>query len=365
MRLGNSWFGSICGAFAIVAASGCGERQTATPAGDGAIAALPVSTVRALPVESGALILPARVAAREEVVVTARSSWRLTALAFREGDHFRRGQPLAAFDAPEAREALLSARASLDAATVRSEQARLQEARVDSLFAARVASQRERELAQSERLDAEAGLAAARAGLAELSSGLVIAAPFDGVVARRLADPGVTVSPGQPLLAIRSREVGEIVAAIPESDLPRLSDARCSYQWADDVWHDAVLVRVDGMTDFATRTRLARFRRRSGAETLEAGAFARLRIVGRVPRETGGDTASRGGTLSVPTRSLVRRGSLTGVYVVREGRAHLRWLRVGAPDAERVSVLSGLDPTDEVAVEPTSLWDGRAVRVAR
>jgi multidrug efflux system membrane fusion protein len=363
MKRGHTRFATICGSLAIVAVAGCGPRHAAAPAADES-AAMPVAIVQALPAGSDALILPARVAAREEVVVTARVPGRLTALAFREGDRFRRGQSLASFDAPEAREALVSARASLAAATMRNAQARLQEARMDSLFAARVASQRERELAQADRLASEADLAAARAGLAEITSGLLITAPFDGVVARRLADPGVTVGPGQPLLAIRSRDVGDIVAAIPESVLPRLSSTRCSFQAADGVWRDAVLVRVDGMTDFATRTRLARFRPGSPAVALEAGAFLRLRITGRASARAGGDTASRSDILSVPTRSLVQRGALAGVYVVRDGRAYLRWLRLGLADGERVRVLSGLDAADVIVADPAGLWDGRAVRVA-
>ena len=92
-------------------------------------------------------------------------------------------------------------------------------------------------------------------------------------------------------------------------------------------------------------------------------SFARLRIVGWTRARAGGDTASRPDILSVPTRSLLRRGALTGVYVVRAGRAHLRWLRLGATDGERVAVLGGLDRRDEIAVDPTGLSDGRAVRV--
>jgi hypothetical protein len=61
----------------------------------------------------------------------------------------------------------------------------------------------------------------------------------------------------------------------------------------------------------------------------------------------------------------VRRGSLAGVFVVREGRAWLRWLRLGVDDGERAEVLSGLDPGDLVVVDPVGLVDGRAVEVPR
>jgi len=122
---------------------------------------------------------------------------------------------------------------------------------------------------------------------------------------------------------------------------------------------------VDGMTDFATRTRVARFRPARPADPLDPGAFARVRITGGAPGPTGRDDTSMQRTLSVPARSLVRRGALAGVYVVREGRAYLRWLRLGAVDGERVEVLSGLDPGDEIAADPAGLVDGRVVEVAR
>ena len=350
-------------ALATLAVTGCGGRHAARPGSDAA--PLTVTTVRPLPADAAALVLPARVAAGEEVVVTALQAGRVTSLPHREGDRFRAGAPLAAFDAPEARQALEAARATLEAATLRSEQARRQEARMESLFVARVASERERELAESDRREAEASRASARAALATLSAGLAIPAPFDGVVVRRMLDPGATVSAGQPILAIRSSAPGEIVAAIPESELPRLARGRFAIRSGDGPWRAAVLARVDGMTDYATRTRVARFRPAGPGEPLSPGAFARVRIEGGAPRPAGADSASLPGTLSVPARSLVRRGALAGVFVVREGHAYLRWLQLGAADGERVEVLSGLDPGDEVAADPAGLVDGRAVEVAR
>lgn len=351
------------GAAVVLLIAGCGSRGAKAPAGDGA-APVPITAIRPAPAGGSDLVLPARIAAGEEVVLAARHAGRVTSLPRREGDGFRVGEPLVAFEAPEARDALSAARAALDAASLRGAQARLQEARMESLFAARIASQRERELAQSDRRDAEAALASAQASFAEVSAALAIPAPFDGVVVRRMVDPGATVAPGQPVLAIRSRARAEIVAAVPESELGRLAGARVAFRSAEGPWRDAVLARVDGMTDYATRTRVARFRPARPAGALEPGAFARVRITGGPPA-AGGDTASLQGILSVPARSLVRRGALAGVYVVREGRAYLRWLRLGAADGERVEVLSGLGPDDLIAADPTGLADGRAVEVAR
>lgn len=354
---------TVVGTAAVLAVAGCGARHTAKPAAD--TTPITVTTVPVLVGSAAALVLPARVTAGEEVVVGARGAGRVTALPYREGDRFRAGAILVAFDAPEAREALGAARAALEAATMRGAQARLQESRMESLFVARVASQRERELAQSGRRDAEAALAAAQAAHSELSASVAIPAPFDGVVVRRMLDPGAPVSAGQPLLAIRSRAAGEVVSSIPESDLGRLAGAHFAFRSGDGPWRDAVLIRVDGMTDYATRTRVARFRPAGPGAALEPGAFARVRITGGAPGRAGGDGVSMPRILSVPSRSLVRRGALAGVYVVRDGRAHLRWLRLGAADGERVEVLSGLDPADRIAADPAGLTDGRTIEEPR
>jgi len=346
----------------VVALSGCGDARDARPHAAGE--AIRVTTVRPLATPTAALVLPARVTAGEEVTITARRAGSLTTLPRREGDSFRAGATLAVFDAPEARDAIRAARAALEAATLRADQARRQEARMESLFVARVASQRERELAESDRREAEAAYASAQAALAALTSDLAIPAPFDGVVVRRMLDPGATVIPGQPIVAIRSRAPGEIVAAVPESELGRLTHGRFAYRVGDGPWQEATLARIDGMTDYATRTRFARFRPGHSGAPPVPGAFARVRI-DAAPGPAGGDTTARARTLSVPSRSLVHRGALSGVFVVEQGRAYLRWLRLGATDGERIEVLSGLDPAEEIAADPAGLADGRAVVVTR
>jgi RND family efflux transporter MFP subunit len=341
----------------VVAASfaaGCGgapERAAADtrPAAD-------VRVVRAGALPGDPLVLPARVTAREEVTVPARMNARLTAMPLREGDHFRAGEVLATFDAPETRAALEGARAGLAAATLARDLARRQESRMDSLVAGHVAALRELEGAQAERRAAEAGWAQARAQVDQMQSGVTIEAPFAGVVVRRHADPGATVGPGQPLLDIRSDAAGEVTVSVPESDLPRLAGGRAELQVEDGEWRAARLLRVDGMTDYSTRSRVARFAPASGPAP-EPGAFARVRLPGsaRAARSTGG--------LTVPASALVIRGGLTGVYVAEGGVAHLRWLRTGREQGPTIEVLAGLAPGEDVIDDPAGLEDGRAIRV--
>jgi len=333
------------------ALAGCGGRAKSPAHGAGEPVDVAAATF-APGAASGALVLPARIKAAEEVTVAARLAARLTALDAREGDHVRRGEPLARFEAPETRRALAAARAEAAAAELALAVASRQAARIESLFAARVVSQRDLDVAQAERRGAEARLEAARAHLDALETGAVVRAPFDGVVVRRHADPGADLAPGAPLLDLRSSAGVEALVDLPEGAVERAARGPLRVQVGDGPWRAARLVRLDGMTDWRTRTRTARLAIEGPAP--EPGAYARVAV--------GGDAGA--GDASVPAAALVRRGALAGVYVIEDGHARLRWLKLGRAAGGRVEVLAGLAPGEAYALEPGALADGRPVRVA-
>ncbi|MEK7348174.1 MAG: efflux RND transporter periplasmic adaptor subunit [Candidatus Eisenbacteria bacterium] len=355
--------------------AGCGGEEKAVPPDGRAPVTVPVMVVRS-GAAGGDLILPGRVEAREEVTLSSRIAGRVTSLPLSGGAPFREGEVLVRFDAPEARAALAPAEAAWNAARTRLALARRQQARYESLYVSKVAALHELEVVRAERETAEAGEQGAGAAASERRAAVEIRAPFAGVVVRRRADQGAEVGPGAPLLDIRSRESGLVVAAVPEQESARAGGA-VSIQVGDGPWREARLVRVDGMVDPLSRTRTARFRPRdSSGAALEAGAFARVRLGGAASPgagtgsgagtgASGGGSAGPGHEFAVPTKALVHRGSLAGVYVLREGRASLRWLRVGREAGETVTVLAGLDPGDTLALDPTGLEDGRRAEAAR
>ena len=64
--------------------------------------------------------------------------------------------------------------------------------------------------------------------------------------------------------------------------------------------------------------------------------------------------------VTIPTDAVVRRGQLTGVRVVTEDGAVLRWIRLGRGVGEsRVEVLSGLEEGEEVLLPAGSGGDSR------
>jgi RND family efflux transporter MFP subunit len=351
-------------AAAAAALAGCGGGHEAAKPDDRPPVTVPLLVVRS-DAGAGTVVLPGRVEAREEVTLSSRIAGRLTSLPVAGGSAFREGDVLARFDAPEAREALAAAEAAWGAAKARLDVARRQEERFDSLYTAKVAALHELEVVRAERQSAEAAERGAAAAVSERRSAVEVRAPFAGVVVRRRVDPGAEVGPGTPLLDIRSRESGLVVASVPEREDGRLRAGVFAIQIGDGPWRDAALARADGMVDPVSRTRAARFRPKVGGG-LEAGAFARVRLggVSDAPAAKRA-TPPRAAEATVPSAALVRRGSLSGVYVVREGRARLRWLRLGGTAGADVVVLAGLDPGDSVALAPAELTDGRRVEAAR
>ncbi len=329
----------------------CAVAGHADPEATGAVEVEAVTLDSAL---AGTLVLPARIKAREEVVVEARIAGRVTALLAREGDRVRAGQLLARFDAPEARRALEAANREFDSATLSADVARRQQARIESLYVDRVVAARDRELAESERRSAEARLEAAHASLMNLRAALGVSAPFDGVVARRSVDPGADVQPGTPLFVVRSSGGTEIVVPVPEAAVPALPGARLAFQVGGGEWQTATLARLEGMTDFTTRTRTAHLVPQ-GDRVPEPGAFARVRLES--------DDLPGPRLPLLPITSVIRRGALTGGFVVEGDRAVLRWLKLGREDGGSVEVLSGLFPGERVVRNPDGLADGSRVRV--
>lgn len=356
------WGPGLAG-IALVLVAGCGPHASGhAPRLVDEGPAVAVATIALTAGDAGsAIVLPARVESRSEVTLEARVSGRLTRLMRREGESFHGGATLAEFAAPEAAAALAAARARLAAAIVADERASRQEARFDSLYGRGVVALRELEVAQTAARAAGAERAAATAELERWASGTRLVAPFDGVVVRRHADPGSDVGAGAPILTLRSNAVGEIAVDVPESWSNALEGATVAVAPGDGAWREARITRAEGMIDASSRSRRIYVTPRDGTPAHEAGAFARVRITGRI---AGDSTAAAPTPVLVPARALLGRGALDGVYVVENGRARLRWIRLGPAVNGEVEVAAGLAPGDTVVLVPHLVRDGRRVRTA-
>jgi RND family efflux transporter MFP subunit len=351
-RILADFLGPALAAGVLLVAAGCGPGSRGSDAQQDAPRVRVAIGVAGAGRDADKWILGGQVRALEEATVRATLAARITSFPVAEGNAFRAGDVLVVFGATEAREAVRSAAVRAEAARLRDEEAARQTRRVDSLFVRGVVALRDRDLARQDAQLASAERAAAVAAFEQARAGANVRAPFAGTVIRRLVEAGADVVAGQPLLELHSASGEEIAVALPESRAARLTAMHFEIEpGPGGAWIPARMSRSEGAFDPATRTRTV-YLRADPAVPLAPGAFVRVRLA------MGGTTR-----IVVPTASLVRRGGLTGVYVVRDGRAGLRWVRPGQAEGGATEILAGLDAGEAFALDPAGLVDGARVDV--
>lgn len=328
---------------AALALAACGHEPPKPPVAP-AKTARPVHVAAVASAAQGERSLPATVFARQSATLAARIPAAVVELPKREGESVERGAVLVRLDAAALRAGVAAAEAGVQAA-----QADFQRAK--GLAARGAATARELDEATARAAAAQAQLSAARDSLAYA----VLRAPFAGALAARRVEVGDVVAPGQPLVVLEgagglevraTASADELGGLKPGSVIPVLVDGQVK----------ALPARVSALSpagDPATH----RFELRAdlpAAEGLRSGLFARLQVPG-----------AAGAVLSVPASAVFARGGLTGVFVVDNGVARLRWIAVGATTGDRIEARAGVAAGEKVALDPQGLEDGDPVEEAR
>jgi len=311
-----------------------------------------VVTVAVEPAGPEVATVPATVLARDRASLAARVPGSVVALPYREGEAVRQGEVVARIEAR-------ALRSGVEAAEAEKTAAETDLGRLLTLLSRGAATAQEADQARARAAAARATVASAREalGYAELRS------PFSGRVSARPARVGDVVMPGAVILEIEGAGGLEVVATVDAAEAARLRPGTGVEVNVDGqaALLTAVVRAVSEAGDPATHRVLVRADLPT-ADGLRSGLFARLHLPGSA-------SPSDRSRLTVPASALVRRGGLTGVFVVSEGRARLRWIAggeaggpAGAGGGRPVEVRAGLERGERVVRDPAGLTDGTMVR---
>ncbi|HTX64423.1 MAG TPA: efflux RND transporter periplasmic adaptor subunit [Opitutaceae bacterium] len=169
-----------------------------------------------------------------------------------------------------------------------------------------------------------------------------VRAPFDGVVARKLAHPGDLAAPGQPLLEVEGTTDFQVEAGIPDSLAARLAPGATLAVEVPAAGADfsGRLVELSSAADPVTRTVTAKIAVPAGA-AVGSGQYARVQVAGAPIT-----------VLLAPAGAVSVLGEMERVFVVADGRAVLRLVKTGAARGATVEILSGLADGDRVVTDP-------------
>lgn len=284
-----------------------------------------------------------------QATVSAQIAGQLTQLLVDAGDRVRRGQLLARIDTREVDAQVASAGAQVAQAEAALAQAQLEYNRQKSLVGQGFVSQAALDKADADLKTARAALDAARAGTAQANTGRSFAelrAPIDGVVTRRLMEPGELATPGRGVVEIHDPAALRAVGAIPQFVLPRTARVDRAEIELPSVQRRIKAARVTMLPAADPRLLSTQVRAELPADAppgIVPGTAAKVLVpVGRSEK------------LVVPAAAVVRRSELTAVYVLTEGGGRqLRQVRVGnRVSDDAVEVLAGLAAGERVALDP-------------
>lgn len=193
----------------------------------------------------------------------------------------------------------------------------------------------------------EATRASARAATLDASYA-VLAAPFDGIITERIAEPGALAVPGAPLIALEDVSRFRLEISIDAAEAALLATgARVPVAIAGMNAVEGAVEEVAAAADPRTHTYAVRIGLPSSPQ-LRSGLYGRARLHG-APEDR----------LVVPASAIVRRGQMTLAFVDDAGRARLRFVHPGPRAGDDVVILSGLSAGERVVINPPdNLADG-------
>ena len=207
---------------------------------------------------------------------------------------------------------------------------------------------------------AEAKLAAAREILASTETWLAyttIAAPFSGVVTDRWVHPGAFVSAAErtPLFEVVDASTLRAVIDVPELEAGHVRAGKTVVRlvFAGRPARKGVVSRCSAALDARTRTLRIEVDVPNGGGELFPGMFGQAVLVLEVHEKA----------LAVPSAAVARAGAEPFVFVIADGKARRKTVRVGLDDGKLAEVQDGLEPVDVVAAQALGLNDGAAVKV--
>jgi RND family efflux transporter MFP subunit len=312
------------------------------------------------------LVLPAQLQAYVESPIYARTNGYLLHWYKDIGSRVKKGDLLADIDTPEVDQELSQAKASREQIQAQLELAKISAERWMNLRKTDSVSQQEADQETNAYKQSQANLAAAEANVRRLEQMELfkhIYAPFSGIVTQRNTDIGALINagstPGQKgLFQLAQVDPLRVYVSIPQSYFPNIHSGMPAYIQLEEYpgqKFSGKVVRSADAIDPATRTLLTEVDVENHDGKLLPGAYAQVHFA--VPVQVV--------RISVPVNALLFRAEGPRVAVVgADGRIQLRSVTIGRDFGTKLEILTGLDPNDQVVVNPAdSLEDGEQVHV--
>jgi RND family efflux transporter MFP subunit len=254
------------------------------------------------------------------------------------------GLILLRIDSREARERQAQAGAALESANAEAVKLEKDLERYKTLFATQSVAKKELEDVQARHDMAKAAQQRATAALEEAATQVSysdVIAPFDGIVSDRFVNKGDHVAPGKPLFNVYDPSSLELVAQAGEQYAAYLKEGATVTVKVQSIGLDqkSTIREVVPQRDERSRT-ISVKAPLPGGVTCAPGLYGTLTFDANVSE-----------SLSIPWTAVKMVGQLETVRVLDGDRTTVRQIKTGRRVGDKVEVVSGLSPGEQVVVE--------------
>ena len=315
------------------------------------------------------LVYPVDLEPETKVSINSLMSERIVKFAFDNGDSIKKGQIVAKVRADNATQALAQMRAELESLDAQIESQKREQARAEGLLDSELVARQHYDNVSSQVKVAEAKRKSVEAAISQtaINAGhAVIRAPISGVIANKRVNQGDLAAPGLPLCDIIVVDPISVVLKVPERELQHVrldQHVTIALDAYPNRTFDGAVAKILPYLDPNTRTNEVEVRLPNPIEPatkrrwLKPGMFGRATIIAE----------THVGALVVPERALLMAddappGEMVA-FVVVDGIARKRTVRIGIRQDDRVAIVKGLNENEQVVVRGQyGLKDGQPVK---
>jgi len=311
------------------------------------------------------LLLPAEVKPWVEAPIFARANGYLKRWLVDIGAHVEAGQLLAEIDIPELDQQLEQARAELAQTDAALALAKTTADRWADLLKTASVSEQENAEKQADFKLKTATVEAARANvhrLEELVSFARITAPFAGTITARNIDVGDLIVAGssKELFRLAQTQMLRVYVRVPQTAARGITPGQSAQVIIPEIAgrvFPARVVSTSGAMATDSRTLLTELEVDNSQNEILPGSYAQVRFL----------DSNLNTVLTLPSNTLLFRAEGLQIGVVEpNNKVDLRSVQIGRDFGQKIEVLSGVSPTDQVIVNPSdSLVSGITVHIVK
>lgn len=362
----------------LLAACVAGCNHSKNPAAATSVPApparVPVAAVSAKPFLA-TVSFTGTLVSRSQVDVKAETTGRVVRFDRQEGDAVRAGENLVwvndenyQLDLRQARSAVQVAEAALERALVLAGHAASELERANNLIRSGGITDKDLKAARVADQDARAQVALAQAQLDQARAALAVAekrfrdtvirAPVSGEIQKRYVNPGAYVEPSTPVFTLVDNQKLEVESPVPSAELGRIRSgqkATFTVNSYPGTTFEGRVVDVLPAIEADTRSARVRISVDNRSRKLKAGMFVQGEILTGVEQRA----------IVIPSSAVYRddrSAKETCVFVVKDGKAAKRQVRIGGEREGELEITSGLSEGDLLILEQ-SLEIADGVRV--